>query len=146
MFLTARMGSGLVIGRLPDDYEGDRDSSGGGGNESDGLMRREGRAHSSGLPRWSAPSAITCSGVGYGFQMGCEVCVVCVHGIGGGGGGGGSWTYFVLDRPLDLLLHASHTTTQLIDVVIILNTASALEAFASSTQVYSLIIPPHPAS
>lgn len=77
MFLTARLGSGLVVGRLPD---GDADGDGGGGGGGDNgrgddtpSQQRRRRAKQRGLPRWSAPSAITCSGVGYGFQMGAEV-------------------------------------------------------------------------
>ncbi len=87
MFLTARLGSGLVIARLPDDYDEEGSKSGtgtgGGGNhattdddddDDDTADRRRRRGRANGLPRWSAPSAITCSGVGYGFQMGCSVC------------------------------------------------------------------------
>lgn len=86
MFLTARMGSGLVIGRLPDDHDdGEQAGSGGskeGGNDDHGsgdddahYRPPKGRGRPSGLPRWSAPSAIACSGFGYGFQAGCEVRV-----------------------------------------------------------------------
>lgn len=96
MFFTARLGSGLVIGRLPDNYDDDSEASSNAANATSDTPREQRRRRAQrGLPRWSAPSAMTCSGVGYGFQMGLE----------------------------------------LIDVVIILNTPSALEAFASATQV-----------
>lgn len=98
MFFTARLGSGLVIGRLPDNYDEEGSSSDAANDASDTPRERRQRRAERGLPRWSAPSAITCSGFGYGFQMGAE----------------------------------------LIDVVIILNTPSALEAFASATQVRCL--------
>lgn len=83
MFLTARLGSGLVVGRLPNSYDddGDDDDGGGGGGSGRGddtpSQQRRRRAKQRGLPRWSAPSAITCSGVGYGFQMGAEVRWIC---------------------------------------------------------------------
>lgn len=77
MFLTARLGSGLVIGRLPDsddDKGAEKEGRGGSGSGSDTpSQQRRRRARQRGLPWWSAPSAITCSGVGYGFQMGAEV-------------------------------------------------------------------------
>ncbi len=62
LFFTARVGSGLVIARL-DNGEGEE-----GGEGS--MQSRP--------PRWSAPSAVGCTGCGYGFSVGAEVVDVLI--------------------------------------------------------------------
>jgi lipid-binding SYLF domain-containing protein len=74
MFVTARMGTGLVIARLEEEEEEKGEREGG----MEGRRRRRRRV------RWSAPSALACTGVGFGYSFGkwyvqiclCFVCVV----------------------------------------------------------------------
>ena len=81
MFVTARVGTGMVIARLDREAPGGRE----GGRE---RGREGGRERSPG--RWSAPSALACTGIGYGFSFGADVVRmgngewVGVGGVGGG--------------------------------------------------------------
>jgi len=63
LVFTGRYGTGFVISRLD--------------NEIDSNSTRLGSTRLTGPGKWSAPSAITLGGLGWGFQIGAEVQHVC---------------------------------------------------------------------